>query len=423
MGEVLIIILVVLAALAAAFCTGLFNGSKLERTVSQFRLKTILAHLSKLTQIARRVKGKDLADQFWQAESFGDLVSRISVDAEEDDADSELYAPLDMDILNCRIRKAEVEDANAVIDVFSVEICGSIHAPIEIRKATLKISVLDITDGTDQAKMVRARSAPGVATDESSAQPFFFMAELGRLPQKTTILENWTSVARFRADGQEFARSGKRTLRFDMSITSADDGEAVANAWCTFVYDNPVLGYIDRRENDERTKVLAVALAFTVSACTGKLCDCEIELITNWARENVLESPTSLSYAKSCRNLEKALNATIAFFGAGNKLDTYRLCEEVVTIAPLAQRYEILGLCLHVARATGSVTAEEMAMLRNLATCLEADADRFRAMVAKILPVGMHEVMNVDDLLGITAEARGQYVNDSPPCEVGAASR
>ncbi|MHC4356852.1 MAG: TerB family tellurite resistance protein [Planctomycetota bacterium] len=460
MGEILITLLILLAASSAAICSGLINSSKLEGVARRFKLRG-LAYLSKLAGLAHCVKSKDLVDEFRQADSLADLASRISRDAEPVSGD-ELYAPIDMSILNCRIRKTELKEGNTVIDTFGVEICGSIHAPIEIPNATLKISILDITDGTDQAKTVQARSPQGALPGESNGSAFYHVAKLGRLPQKTTTLQEWTSVAGLRTDGQEFPRSGRRTLRFDMSIASADDSEELANAWCTFVYDNPAPGYIDLQENDERTKVLAVALAFTVSAASGKPCECEVELIKDWARENVLERSESASYEESCRNLEKALGTTIAFFSAGNKLDTYRVCEEIVGIATLAQRYEILELCLHVAQATGSVAAEEMAMLRNLATCLEVDAERFRAMVEKILPVSMHEVMNIDDLLGITsdmskeharkhlnreyskwnsrvtsnspeiqnqadqmlkliAEARGQYVADRPARKAGAA--
>jgi tellurite resistance protein len=461
MGEVLITLLILLAALSAAICSGLIHVSKLKGMVSRFKLRG-LACLSKLAKLAHCVKSKDLVDQFRQADSFADLASRISRDAEPVSGD-ELYAPLDMSILNCRIRTAELKEGNTVIDTFGVEICGLIHAPADMRHATLKISILDITDGMGQAKTVQARSPQGALPGESNGSAFCHVAELGRLPQQTTTLEDWTSVAQLRTDGQVFPRSGRRTLRFDISIVCADSGLEFANAWCTFVYDSPVPGYIDSQENAERTNVLTVALAFSVSAATGELCDCEVELIKNWARDNVLESSASTS-DESCRNLEKALSTTVAFFSKGNKLDVCRLCEEIIDIAPVGRRYEILELCLHVARANGSVVAEEMAILKELAIWLEVDADRFRAMVEKILPVEIYKVMDMNDFLGITsdmsrektrkhlnkeyskwnsrvtsanpeiqsqadqmlkliAEARGQYVAESPACKVDAAGR
>ena len=174
-------------------------------------------------------------------------------------------------------------------------------------------------------------------------------------------------------------------------------------AWCTFVYSNPLPGYVDLQENDERTKILTVALAFAVSAADGKLYDCEVDFIKVWARGNILESPAQTS-ARSGGKLEKALSATVAYFSEGNKLDIYSLCEEVVEIASVGQRYEVLELCLRVAQANGSVAAEEMAVLKDLASWLEVDVERFRTMIEKILPLDMLEVMDINDLLGITSD-------------------
>ncbi|KPK35443.1 MAG: hypothetical protein AMJ65_17380, partial [Phycisphaerae bacterium SG8_4] len=219
----------------------------------------------------------------------------------------------------------------------------------------------------------------------------------------TTILEDWTCVARLRSDEQEFCRRGKRTLRFDVSILSTGGGQELAHTWCTFVYANPLPGYIDLQENDERTKVLAVALAFAVSAADGKLYDCEVELIKAWARENILEHEEQTSDQERGK-LEKALNATVSYFSEGNKLDSYRLCEEILAIAPVGQRYEVLELCMRVAQANGSVAAEEMAALKDLANWLEIGGEKFRNMAEKILPLDMHEVVDINDLLGITSD-------------------
>ncbi len=326
----------------------------------------------------------------------------MSRDAEPNTV-QDLYAPLDMSMLNCRIRTVELKEGNTVVDAFAVEICGTIHAPEDIRRATLGISIQDITDGSAEAKPVRTRDPQGASSGESGNSEFCYVAELGRLPQETTTLEDWTSVARLRCDGQEFCRRGKRMLRFETSIQSADGDVELARAWCTFVYDNPLPGYTDLQENDERTKVLTVALAFAVSAADGKLCDCEVELIKNWARENVLGGQTSTS-DQADEKLEKALSTTVAYFNEGNRLDVCSICEEVVEIAPVGQRYEVLDLCLRVTQANGSVAAEEMAVLKALASWLEVDVEKFRAMITKILPVDMHEVMDVEDLLGITSD-------------------
>ena len=110
------------------------------------------------------------------------------------------------------------------------------------------------------------------------------------------------------------------------------------------------------------------------------------------------------------RKLDKALEKTIAFFRTGNNIDTYKICDEIVTIAPVAQRYDILELCLYVAQSKGSVTAEELTLLKNMAEWLGVDSEKFRIMMEKVLPVDMHQVKNVEIILGITSDMSKERV-------------
>jgi uncharacterized tellurite resistance protein B-like protein len=198
-----------------------------------------------------------------------------------------------------------------------------------------------------------------------------------------------------------FPQKGNRKLRFRTSILSRQSGEQLAWATFTLCYENPDFGYIDLQENIQRTKTLAVALAFAVSAVDGKLYDCEIELIKNWARKNVDISQAS---DKARKTLEKALNKTVAFFSSGNQLDIYKICKEIVEIVPVAQRYDILDLCLKVVKAKGTASAEEINLLKNLAEWLEVDTNRFRAMVEKTLPVDMHQIRDQEVILGLSSD-------------------
>jgi hypothetical protein len=98
------------------------------------------------------------------------------------------------------------------------------------------------------------------------------------------------------------------------------------------------------------------------------------------------------------------LDKTVAFFCDGNKLDTHKICKEIVEITSFAERYDILELCLYVAQANGFVAPEEAAILKNLASWLEVDTNRFRDMMEKILPVSMHEVKDAEVILGVTSD-------------------
>ena len=298
--------------------------------------------------------------------------------------------------LNCRIRLTKQQKDNSVLNVFEMQICGLIHAPGNLHYTTAQISIVDVTDGLPKAVHSKARQQQ---TKDSGV--FCYNAELGRLPSADTLLSDWTGIAQIQADWLILPRKGERNLQFAVSILSQQTGQELAYAECTFTYENPTVGYIDLQENRRRTKTLAVALAFAVSAADKKMFACEVELIKNWARAN-FDSPNSTK--KDKRKLEKVLNRTVSFFRDGHQLDNFKICKEIVEISPLAERYDILELCLQVVRAKGVATMEELTVLKNLATWLEVDPDRFHSMLGKNLPVSMHETKNTELVLGLAPE-------------------
>jgi len=300
--------------------------------------------------------------------------------------------------LNCRVQLTKQKRDNSVPDTFSVEICGSIHASSDMHYATLRVLLTDVTDGIPKAKPVHSCVKQWQMQDSPA---FCYSADIGKLPNQDTILSDWISVGRINLDWLTFPRKGKRNLQFSVSILSRESSEELACATCIFTYENTAFGYIDLQENIQRTRTLAVALAFAVSAANKKLYDCEVELIKSWARGNINFSQAS---NKANRKLEKALSKTVEFFRDGNQLNVYKICKEIVEIAPIAERYDIMELCLHVAQANGVATAEELTLLKNLADWLEIDTDRFHTMMERILPANMHEAEDVEVILGVTSD-------------------
>jgi Tellurite resistance protein TerB len=384
MGTILVLILTLLAASAAVVFSGLVDGSKLMRLALQ------------LWQAAGR---------FRPSRSLARTRSGILTDTAG--GSNPQAAPVDIRVLNCRVQPKKLEADEGASGALGVEICGSIHTATEGCQAALNVFMLDVTDG--RGLPVQTQVKPATAVAGPTMAPFCHKAQLGKLPHQVTVLDDWTSVGQFPLEGLLFPRKGNRTLQIETSILSAKSGQELARAWCTLAYENPDLGYMDLQEHAERTKVLAVALAFAVSAADGHLYDCEIELIKNWARDNILDHPGQGS-EEDARKLDKALSRTIAFFSAGNSLDVAGICAEIVGIAPVAQRYDILELCLYVARASGSVTGEELTLLRNLAGWLEVDGEKFRTMTEKVLPIEMHQVKDVETVLGITSGMDNQQV-------------
>ena len=300
--------------------------------------------------------------------------------------------------LNCRVQLKKDEQDDCEFEFFDVEICGAIHAPDDMCHTTIQISVLDITDGSQKSQPVYDNSKK---PQMQNSDVFCRNADLGKLPNKDTTLPDWMSVAKLQCDWMLPPHRGKRNLQFTISIRSGLDNQEICDAGCNLGYENPAFGYIDLQENIRRTKTLAVAIAFAVSAADDKLYNCEIELIKNWARNNIDVSQAS---NKAKDQIEKALKKIAQFFQSGYKVDTDEICREIVEIAPVTERYEILELCLQVAQAKGVATKEEISMLKNLANRLEVDDNRFRTMMEKILPVTIHQVKDMEVILGVRAD-------------------
>lgn len=409
MGGILIILLVVATAIAAVLCYVLIIRSKADISFSSMK-DNIISVCSHFFHLVTNIKFCDLK----KLRSFSDLVvylrtKKISVC--NPDLNINSGTEPDLGVLNCRVQLTKIQEGKQSYDALGVEMRGEIHAPDDNHNASLHISISDITEGPNKAKIVKAKvkqwqtSESSVESAKKSSE-FSYTSGLGKLPHKITTLSDWTNVAQLRLDWIMFPREGKRILQFDISILSADSHEELTTSKYLFNYDNPYYGYIDLQENAERTKMLAVALAFAVSAADGKLFDCEIEFIKNWARENI---DTSQSNEKDKNKLEKALDETIVFFREGNVLNVFDLCREIVDIAPVARRYDVLELCLNVAKANGSVVSEELNMLRDMSFWLEVDNEKFRAMMEKILPVNIMKDKDVEAILGVTSDMNPEY--------------
>ncbi|OHB62110.1 MAG: hypothetical protein A2Y76_04620 [Planctomycetes bacterium RBG_13_60_9] len=133
-------------------------------------------------------------------------------------------------------------------------------------------------------------------------------------------------------------------------------------------------------------------------------------MIFAWVKTNFGSAEAS---AGARLELERALQKTAAFFRRGGSLNVQQICHEIVEIAPLIGRLDILDLCLRVAAAKGQVSTAEFKLLKELAEGLQIDRGRLRAMVEKILPVEMHQTKDAEMILGVTGamntdEARHQ---------------
>lgn len=160
-------------------------------------------------------------------------------------------------------------------------------------------------------------------------------------------------------------------------------------------------GCVDLKVRTERVKKHAVMLALTVGASDRRLDKSEVKLIRDWAEETIVGESTGTDRRRMRREVTKAIKQAVKFFRAGNQIDAYRICKEIVEIAPVWQRYAILDLCLGVAKADGVAAREELEALIKFARRLNVDENKFRGMMEKALPVSMHEVEDSEIVLGV----------------------
>lgn len=312
----------------------------------------------------------------------------------------------DPDKLNCRVQLKK-KNSDSEIDIFIVQVCGSIQIQDEklVRKnANLQISILDITNSTQNAYPVLTRNSRRSNDGQVEHSTFIQITTLGKLIHQVTNITDWANAAQIPVDALFLPRQGKIKLQFKVSIFLEGSNKEQASTNNTIEYENPSTGYLDLKENIERTKTMTVALAFAVGAADGRLGDAEIEIIRKWSLNNFMEYREQNSQ-KERRKIYKALNKTADFFKKGNRLNVEKICIETSQISPAGQRYDIIKLCLQVAQAKETIAAEVITMLKNMAEWLELENDKLRSMMQKFLPMNMYDCKeNIETILGITSE-------------------
>ena len=316
----------------------------------------------------------------------------------EPEEPEDLPQAIDPNVLNGRVRIGRQPNGDSWQSVLILDICGTIEAPDEDHEVGLEVTLTDITD--DKENPLPALTRPKNNSIHSVA-PFAYQTSMGKLCRQVTVLEDWTSVAQISPEWFVLPRQGHRQLQYSVAVVSQATGDRLANTTCVAPYESIETGYLDIEDNIQRAKTLAVGLAFSVGAANNALLEPEIDIIYGWVKTNFGSADASEA---AQLELERALNKTAAFFHRGGHLNLEEICTEIVDVAPMVGRLDILDLCLRVAAAKGQVTKAELTILKDLAEWLRIDRSRLRAMVEKILPVSMHQTQDAEIILGVTTD-------------------
>ena len=310
----------------------------------------------------------------------------------------EVHTPVNPEVLNARVRIGREADGDAYRSVLIIEICGTIEAPTENHEVGLQLALSDTTDEKSPPMPVLNRPKHGPLQPSSH---FTHQSPMGKLFHAKTVLENWTIATQISPEWFVLPRQGSRRLQLAVTIVSQETGQRIASTSCRVLFENLEIGYLDIDDNIQRAKTLAVGLAFSVAAADNELPDSEVLLIEGWVRTNFGSADAS---ATARLELDRAMQKTAGFFRKGGHLNVQQICTEIVEIAPIVGRIEIMDLCLRVAGAKGQVTRAEMMVLKDLAQWLVIDRNRLRTMIEKILPVHMHTSQDTEMILGVTKE-------------------
>jgi len=299
------------------------------------------------------------------------------------------------DELECRITVDHSEKDGSEGNTFKISLFGNIRVSNPNQKVTAEIFIND--KGLFLGDSQPVYSKTGEWKLENS-EIFCFCADLGRLPSTETVLSDWTEIAQIKCDWLELPRKGLRCFQLLIHLFSCDDGQRIARTECFFEYENPSLGYIDKRENMQRACTMAIPLAFAVSAVDKKLYQSEIKVIRDWAANRFNVDDAAM---KTRNRIEKKFHKMFLYVKAGNQINVQKLCRTINAIAEVGQRYDILQLCLQVAGAKGWVVTEEIDLLHQLGNSLNVDREIYQAMQEKLLPVTMHDKVNAISVLGL----------------------
>jgi hypothetical protein len=326
-----------------------------------------------------------------------DYVNKLAGNRSEPRIPAELCQAVDLGAFNCRARIGRQAEGESWRSVILIDVCGTIQAPTDGHEVELHVTIRDVTDSETESLPIPNRPKHGPLNPSS---PFAYQADMGRLCRQTTRLEDWTAVGQISPEWFVLPRAGHRKMQYTVSVMSRQNGQQLASATCVAPYENPETGYLDIEDNIQRAKTLAVGLAFSVGAANGRLLDPEVNVIYAWVKTNFGSAQVS---SGAQLELDRALQKTATFFRRGGTLNLQPICGEIVEIAPLVGRIEILDLCLRVAAAKGQVATAELKLLKDLSDWLQIDRARLRMMVEKILPVEMHQCQDAEVVLGVTA--------------------
>ncbi len=286
---------------------------------------------------------------------------------------------------------------------FSVMIRGKVTAPFEGCDADVRVL---IDDTTERARGTRAVLCSARQWQMADSTAFCLRSNIGKLARQINVLSDWRAVATVESHVLEFAKKGKRKLNFIVSIISVEDECELARAEKVIVYNNEADGYIDTKEDHEKIESLTVTLAAELCVLDGAFNERSAEVLRQW-----IAIKTQVSGIADHQDVIEKFDETLKTLKTGKKPDPQKICKGLKTAA-VTDRFAAMELCMMAVGAFDTCTADQRQTLKQIGSFLSIDEDKFRAMSQKILPLEMHDEIDVEFVLGVNEKMESEEIRN-----------
>lgn len=328
--------------------------------------------------------------------------------------DSNYAKSRDPDSFTLNVKVGWENFSGKLLEVFSVSFKGLVRLPGDNTPVSMTLLIKDET----------SKSKPGFVLcsidelQEDSSMLFKYTSSVQEIPYENTIFTEDFPLAAFPIDLLQFQKKGERKLRFILMISHGyhepeiEFGGVVGNkeyiyaiATDDITFDNLEFGYEDLKANEKRIEELTLFLAMYVSGIDGEFHEDEGGIIREWIKKKIFSKRLS---DDDVIEEKRRFNSYVkkAYKDAESNIINVKKCtDELKEISIVADHYDVLELCMHVASADGKAEGKELEAVKDIADKLNLDMGRIREMQDKILPIAMH-VDKADDeaIVGVTSE-------------------
>lgn len=271
------------------------------------------------------------------------------------------------------------------IDVIQFEVRGILLHRYDNEELTVGVNLCDITE--------QGNFGPVFSTmdwqQEDSTALLYHISELGPVELDVGFTD-WVSVGFAPMDTTRFPRRGRRKLVACFYLYSTSSNPLMKygvpeNKECIYDYYESEFyfqvkkeGFVDRRENMNKTRRLAIHLAMCMSAADGYIDQSELDTINNWVekisfmedeedRQGFIDEFSSLINEA----YQQAISGTLSL---GDTIQSINQCAED------EDKFEAVELILDVMTADGKADQSEMSMLDSVTANLQLDPSQVRAL-------------------------------------------